>query len=253
MRHLWLVLAMWSATACGGGEGEDAGPIGDAGSIGDAGPAVDAGGMDAGTDAGASDAGPPDARPPSDAGPRTLVPICYPACTTPADCDGGVSGYRAANFTCDDGFCIHRGCLDDDDCPTGGAYLCHSFAGEAPACVRVCFGVAECVMGGASPSMDADNYECLEGLCRWTGCNLDVECRNSFGPEWVCRPGVVPVTGRTTDVPICAPSCTMASDCVIGTSAFLDEDNFACVDGVCQYTGCNADVECAELSSAVCR
>ena len=101
--------------------------------------------------------------------------------------------------------------------------------------------------------MDEDNFECVGSFCRPTGCNSDVECRNSFGPDWACRPDVVNVLGIQADVPSCVPTCTAASDCVIGAFMFLDADNFECPDGVCQYLGCLTDMECADMAPAVCR
>lgn len=241
-RVTWIGLFVL-ASACGETEGTDAGS--------DAGRSEDGGGTDAGTDTGPPDAG-TDAGPPVDAGPRTLVPVCYPTCATPGDCDLGTPGFGPANFSCDDGYCVHLGCIEDDDCPGGGARVCHSFDGEVPRCVRVCFAPADCVVGG-TPSTDEDNFECAGGLCRSTGCNGDVECRNSFGPDWACREGVVNVFGLRDDVPTCAPTCATPADCIIGTFAFLDDDNFECVDGICRYTGCLSDTECTEAEPSVCR
>ena len=238
------------AIACGEPGADDAGT--------DAGGADDSGVLDGGVDDGSLDAAPRDAEPrdagpPPDAGPRTRVPVCYASCVSASDCDLAMPGFRPANFACEGGACVHRGCVDDDDCEGGGAQVCHSFGAEAPRCVRVCFEATDCVVGAGTPSTDADNFECLGGLCRSTGCNADVECRNSFGTDWACRAGVVNVLGLVEDVPTCVPTCAAAVDCIIGSFAFADEDNFLCADGVCQYTGCLSDVECTDMEPATCR
>lgn len=46
----------------------------------------------------------------------------------------------------------------------------------------------------------------------------------------------------------CAQSCSAPSECVLGTysTVVTDEDNYACEDSVCTYTGCNNDGECQE-------
>jgi hypothetical protein len=52
---------------------------------------------------------------------------------------------------------------------------------------------------------------------------------------------------------VCTRQCTTSTDCSLGTLHF-DADNYACEGGLCRYTGCNSDQECADaLGPYVCR
>jgi len=213
----------------------------------------DTGARDTGAaDTGAGDAGGADAGGP-DAGPATLVPICYASCRTAADCDEGLPSRRAANFDCAEGACRYRGCLGDDDCPAGGAFLCRPGPASVPECERVCFDPAECVTGGGTPVADTDNFSCATGACRWLGCLSDAECQSTYSAEWVCRPDALSVLGILSEVPICVRGCATPADCAVASGGPFDADNFECDGAVCRYTGCNGDAECATLSGAVCR
>ncbi|MBI4816773.1 MAG: hypothetical protein HY791_10975 [Deltaproteobacteria bacterium] len=103
-----------------------------------------------------------------------------------------------------------------------------------PFCVRGCSTAADCSSG--SPAYDADNYECQTGVCVYSGCRSDDECRQSFASSaFVCRP-----SGSTS---FCVESCSTAADCAT-TSAAYDEDNYECRNQSCVYLGCHDDVEC---------
>ena len=53
-------------------------------------------------------------------------------------------------------------------------------------------------------------------------------------------------------IPNCTQSCNTAADCDLGSSAY-DSDNYDCVSGACEWTGCNSDAECeATMSGWVC-
>jgi len=115
-----------------------------------------------------------------------------------------------------------------------------------PFCQMWCSSVADCVT--ASAAYDADNYECDEGVCRYTGCTSDAECQESMmSSQYVCR--------DRDGMALCLQQCGVAGDCGTGTPAY-DGDNYECSGGLCEYTGCNTDGECSAsfMSDAyVCR
>jgi hypothetical protein len=49
-------------------------------------------------------------------------------------------------------------------------------------CVPTCQTSEDCVLG-AGAAYDADNYDCTDGECVWTGCNSNDEC----GQGQVCE------------------------------------------------------------------
>jgi hypothetical protein len=110
-----------------------------------------------------------------------------------------------------------------------------------------CAAPADCATAGVA-LYDASHYACEAGLCRWTGCRADDECRAVFmRADYACRD----VGGLAQ----CVQTCATATDCGSGTAAF-DGDNYECRGGVCTYTGCRDDVECAATFSSsryVCR
>lgn len=134
---------------------------------------------------------------------------------------GGSGGNDAGGSGGDD-----AGELGGDD--AGGA-------GSAMVCQLGCSTGADCTTGSAA--FDADNYRCEAGVCRYTGCNDDAECRATFSSDrYVCRdPG--------TGVRSCVQACAIPADCGSGTPAF-DADNYRCDGGICVYEGCRDDVEC---------
>jgi hypothetical protein len=108
---------------------------------------------------------------------------CVHTCSGPADCSAGVAYMDADNYTCDLGVCHYLGCLNDAECQTIGAYACRDQGTGTRYCVHTCSGPADCSAGVAY--LDADNYACEAGVCRYTGCNSDAECQ-SLG-AYVCR------------------------------------------------------------------
>ena len=76
-----------------------------------------------------------------------------------------------------------------------------------------------------------------------TGCNSNMEC-DSAVPGTVC-----------VDLGIgygsCVSACSSANDCGQGQLAY-DADNYECVSGHCEYTGCNSDAECMEFTNLIC-
>ena len=116
-----------------------------------------------------------------------------------------------------------------------------------PDCVKACQTPENCALANLQ-RFDADNYECLDNRCVFTGCNNDGECTADLGAGYVCRPGPLGFS-------VCTQSCQSPSDCVIPGSQRFDEDNYTCESGRCVHQGCNSDAECiADLgASYICR
>lgn len=52
-------------------------------------------------------------------------------------------------------------------------------------------------------------------------------------------------------VPYCRSECTTAADCaLVGGPPHIDEDNYACVEGACEYLGCLREAECDALGAS---
>ena len=107
--------------------------------------------------------------------------------------------------------------------------------GAVAECVNRCVTPADCVFGGDA-SHDANNFECVSGVCHYLGCVSDTEC-SSVGGDGVCAP--TPYLGY----PTCTKRCSTSNDCSFGSLAY-DADNFECVSGACLYIGCHDDNEC---------
>lgn len=153
--------------------------------------------------------------------------------------DGSVArddaGARDGSTSVDGGAPGDAGAVSDAARPSDGGGPALSF------CQLGCTTGADC--STPSAAFDEDNYRCEVGVCRYTGCNDDDECRATFASErYVCRD---PGTGLRS----CLLGCTSAADCSTGTAAF-DADNYRCTDGVCIYEGCNEDVECTATFGA---
>ncbi len=212
---LGLVLVLGS---CGGGGAGDDGDD-------DGGADGDGGGGDGG---GGADAAP-------------ALPVCVPTCVTAADCATGPVGsiVDANNYACDGGQWRWHGCLSTAECvATYGtqAWTCEAaFGTTVPTCWPTCATVSQCANPN-SPILGADNYACDGGKCRWTGCNDTAECTAAnMSSAWTCR--------ATGTIMSCLHTCTTPTDCAT-PSAPYDADNYDCVGGVCQYTGCNTTAEC---------
>ncbi|MFO0590090.1 MAG: hypothetical protein U0441_21290 [Polyangiaceae bacterium] len=111
------------------------------------------------------------------------VPACVEACQTSADCAQAGQVYSAAHWDCAAGRCKYLGCNTDQECMNTfgtGTIVCLSDSGVGiPVCVEPCQTSADCVHAGEVFS--ADNYECAAGRCKYTGCNTDKECSDTFG------------------------------------------------------------------------
>ena len=118
-------------------------------------------------------------------------------------------------------------------------------------CQYACKTPSDCVPAASNAINDADNYKCENGKCVYTGCNSDDECDEIYG-------AVTEATGTVyrcnKNGPYgyseCTPVCSTAADCTSlkSTENAYDLDNYKCDNGMCVYTGCNSDDECANLN-----
>jgi hypothetical protein len=118
--------------------------------------------------------------------------------------------------------------------------------GDVKACTEGCADASKCVE--TLQSVDLDNWTCIDGGCRYTGCLSNAECEADFGVGSLCVPS-------NRGPAMCVRACQAPADCVIaGTPPTRDADNFACTDGLCVYLGCLSNDECtaAEGMSAIC-
>lgn len=115
---------------------------------------------------------------------------------------------------------------------------------------------ADCATGPAGSIIDAKNYACDAGVCRWLGCLSTAECVATHNSQaWTCEAafGATVPTCWPTCVRNCWHTCTTPSDCAT-PSAPYDADNYDCVSGICQWTGCNTNAECMSIDTDwVCR
>ncbi|MBX7192118.1 MAG: hypothetical protein K1X94_08680 [Sandaracinaceae bacterium] len=186
--------------------------------------------------------------------------LCRIGCATAADCvTAGLALYDASHYRCDAGVCTWTGCTNDDECRAAFArsdYACRDVGGLGQ-CVDTCATSADC--GSGTAAFDADNYDCVGGVCEYAGCRDDAECAATFSSTaYVCRHVTPPDVG----VPIptgdrnCVHGCSSAMDCTTASAAF-DADNYVCNgEGACEYVGCLSDAECRASFTAdryVCR
>jgi len=222
------------------GESSDGNDVDRDGSAPD-GSAPDGGSIDGSdpNDASNPDADPVDASSP-DSGPPG-PPLCTRTCTGPSDCAEAANALQDAdNYECIDGGCRYRGCLSTAECSAvfGASYVCVHFPSyPLPACVVACAVPTDCE--SPAPIFGADNYECIDGGCRWLGCNSAAECQMTFNdPTYVCEPQAgLPFNN-------CIRPCSAPTECAGATSPAFDADNYACNNARCEYLGCNNDAEC---------
>jgi hypothetical protein len=110
-------------------------------------------------------------------------------------------------------------------------------------CVLSCGAPADCATGAAGTIIDANNYACDAGACRWLGCLSTTECTTTYSdPGYVCE------AAFGSDLATCWPTCTTVADCT-SASPITDADNYACDGGVCVSTGCNSTAECMAIGA----
>lgn len=183
------------------------------------------------------------------------APTCVLACNSTSACvypgmaAGGI--YDDDNYSCADGACAYKGCLNDVECknePTLAQKTrkCVDTGCGIKACLAVCGIPDDCIEQGAesNPLVNADNYECVESLCRYIGCTGNQECKDAYAslPE-----GNLYVCQDFDGIGGCVLPCASAADCVPGySSPVTDLDNYSCDGQVCRYTGCNGTQECKD-------
>ncbi len=181
---------------------------------------------------GAADAAPPDA-----AESRS----CRQECTTVADCQ---IGSASNNWECRNGGCVYLGCVDTAECNRlyGQGFVCSRASGQTiDTCIQACGTPADCAAW--TRIYDADNFNCTAGLCEYIGCTSDSQCVQERNENYVCR--AAPGDAHAS----CYAPCQTVQDCVIavrGTGTLYDTDNFTCVNGLCNFTGCNDSSECVD-------
>ena len=166
-------------------------------------------------------------------------PFCVQSCTSNTDCDLGTEAYDADNYDCKEGACVYTGCNSDEECSTSWAdNVCAEMDSGPSYCATACETQADCDLGSAP--YDADNYDCKQGACHYTGCNSDSECASMLD-SYVCLE-------HPFGIAYCVPGCDSNADCDLGSRAY-DADNYQCTSGGCMYSGCNSDEECQSLGS----
>ena len=170
---------------------------------------------------------------------------CAQICATQIDCLSPypLAVYDVDNYDCAEGHCEYTGCNSSAECieSYGEGYSCYFEAPLVPICLTTCTSVDDCYTEDSPPQYDADNYQCDDGVCVYTGCISDWECEQSG--DYSC------VYYEVTDTMLCQYACENVADCDLGTEAF-DSDNYDCVDGACLWTGCNTTEECTMTYSA---
>ncbi|MCA9627241.1 MAG: hypothetical protein KC766_06230 [Myxococcales bacterium] len=242
MRVYSLVLGLGVLCLSCGSDGDSAGAGGTAASGGQGGGAgSEQGGSGGGSGASGGSSGNTSG---GSGGSGGSVPACLRACSTAADCAMGSAPYDAAHYACEGGVCRWQGCKGDSDCAALGNYVCRERDGLAQ-CVKGCSSLGDC--GSDALYDDADNYSCTDGGCIYRGCNREAEC-DALGAD-VGQPYTCADLGGGS---FCFPECVTASDCSLGQPGLMDR-NYECDQGVCRYTGCVGDSDCASLGNFVCR
>jgi len=181
--------------------------------------------------------------------------VCVKKCDTASDCmpdnalEGGI--FDLDNWECTSGgYCRYLGCLDTEECKTTypnkhvDGFICHT----GMCFVYECSFNFECTGFQKQQTNDSDNWTCdpAEGVCAWTGCNNNEECKADYaGSKEVCYPVA------NSGISICAKACSVDSDCIAADAGPLnDENNMKCRDNsVCVTTGCRNDLECIKTGS----
>jgi hypothetical protein len=95
--------------------------------------------------------------------------------------------------------------------------------------------------GSTEKAYDSDNYECISGLCNYTGCNNDNECIVQFGSRYGCRE----MDFFTVKANRCTALCTKAADGVTSGSSYT-ENNYECINSTCIIKQCESDQWCSD-------
>lgn len=104
-------------------------------------------------------------------------------------------------------------------------------------CLPPCNDASDCGQDG--PALyDSSHYACLDGVCRFQGCRSDTECAEAIDQDHDCDESLA--------TPQCRRTCQSPGDCALASSELNGTDNYACVDGFCEWLGCNSDQECID-------
>jgi hypothetical protein len=116
------------------------------------------------------------------------VPMCNVRCASSADCGyPTLPAYAPDHYSCDAGYCTYAGCRSDGECVSsvGSGYGC-DVSMTPPVCVETCGTASDCG-SDTTPAYSPDNYSCVGGYCRYTGCLSDAECVSTLGDGYGCR------------------------------------------------------------------
>lgn len=179
--------------------------------------------------------------------------FCQQACETASDCVQVSSNavYDDDNYKCENGKCIYLGCLSDDECDevygavtqaTGKVYRCNKNGAYGyPECTPTCSSASDCDLYGQGTSeyaYDSDNYKCESGLCVYTGCLSDAECKAStYSDLYKCIEQ--DYFGKT--LKICTVACQTADDCP-------EPGLYECRNSRCVTKSCESDEWCREYN-----
>ena len=117
--------------------------------------------------------------------PFTDLKSCVPGCTATSDCSLAAAGtlYDTDNYECSDGACVFTGCNTDGECQEtqGATFVCvDPFDIGQKSCYQSCSTSNDCGTPASGPAYDADNYQCDDELCLYSGCLNDTECSETF-------------------------------------------------------------------------
>lgn len=179
------------------------------------------------------------------------ISTCLPGCNTAADCDaydGQYPPYDANHYACTNGACRWLGCNTDEECATLAAdYVCRELPFTSiQYCLPGCTSAQDCATEAAGSLYGADNYLCDDGACIFSGCNSNEECQEANGSASLC---VDPFNLSQNN---CYTSCVTNTDCGYPESGpAYDADNYTCTEGLCLYSGCQSDAECAQTQEGM--
>jgi hypothetical protein len=169
---------------------------------------------------------------------------CYSPCASADECGtADIVPFNSAHWTCTEGRCNYLGCTSDDECKAFSATtLCLTTKGaKVPTCEHPCSTASDCASTNNGALYDADHFSCDNSTCTHLGCNSDAECNwNKPAGTYACRK-----QAPSNEYAGCLKACSVPADCVLASTGLaFDADNFACKEGVCEYTGCNSNEEC---------
>lgn len=126
-----------------------------------------------------------------------------------------------------DGICLEGACVEcrvDDDCQDSASC-------QGNHCVRKCATTGDC----------GDFQICMDTQCIDQGCMNDRECKADLGDaRAICRL-------KDGEPNTCMIPCSKDVEC----NSVDDYNFFGCIDGACEYLGCQTDEECRQQLGTV--